>query len=235
MPLCKIADRLVQLNCRYGYTPRLCEEYTVDGGEADFTVSADESEIEELRASSDSKFSSGYLESLIIYRKLCLDMIRHDGFLLHGSAVEYNGGAYLFCAKSGVGKTTHTLLWRSEFGDAVGVINGDKPIIRRMENGTFNVYGTPWSGKENMNTNTSAPLKAICFIERGDHNECVEIDKKEAVKRLMTQVMMLGDRALMMTQIKLIDQMLKSVPTYRLVCLPDSEAAHVSFDAMVKK
>jgi hypothetical protein len=232
MPLCKIADRIVQLNCRYGYTPSLCRDYIVEGVEAEAEFSADEGEIEELRKTAGERFPRGYIESLVLYRKLCSDMLRHDGFLLHGSAVEYDGNAYLFTARSGVGKTTHTMLWLKEFAGEASVINGDKPIIRLVGD-KFMVYGTPWSGKENMNANTSAPLKAICFIERGDHNECYPIDKKEAVKLIMQQVMMISDKELMFSELRLVDKMLDSVSSYKLICLPNEDAARTSFNAMV--
>ena len=232
MPLCKIADRIIQLNCRYGYTPRICQDYTVESGEPEVVISATDNEINELKERSEHKLPDGYFESLVIYKKLCADMPRHDGFLMHGSAIEFDSRAYLFIAKSGVGKTTHTMLWKQEFGDAVGIINGDKPILRRVGDG-FRVYGTPWSGKEHYNTNTSAPLGAICVIERGDHNECMRLGEKDAVKAVMAQVMMPSDKSMMMLQLRLIDSLIKSVPVYKMICLPDTEAARVAFDTMI--
>ena len=233
MPLCKIADRIIQLNCRYGYTPRICADYAIEDGEPELVLSASEDEIAALRSRSEHKLPDGYFESLVLYRKLCADMPLCDGFLMHGSAVEFDRRAYLFTAKSGVGKTTHTMLWKQEFGDAVSIINGDKPILRRVGE-DFNVYGTPWSGKEHYNTNMSAPLSAICVIERGERNECVELSEREAVKAVMGQVMMHSDKTLALRQLRLIDMLIKQVPVYKMYCLPNAEAAHVAFDAMIK-
>ena len=42
--------------------------------------------------------------------------------------------AYLFCGSSGTGKTTHMLLWQKMLGDRFKFINGDKPIIRFIDN-----------------------------------------------------------------------------------------------------
>lgn len=232
MPLCKIADRIIQLNCRYGYTPRICADYAIEDGEPEVVISATDNEINELKERSEHKLPDGYFESLVIYKKLCADMPLCDGFLMHGSAIEFDSRAYLFTAKSGVGKTTHTMLWKQEFGDAVGIINGDKPILRRVGDG-FRVYGTPWSGKEHYNTNTSAPLGAICVIERGDHNECMRLGEKDAVKAVMAQVMMPSDKSMMMLQLRLIDMLIKQVPVYKMICLPDAEAARVAFDTMI--
>lgn len=46
------------------------------------------------------------------------------------------------------------------------ILNDDKPALRR-ESGVWQVYGTPWSGKEALNQNRNAPLRAICFLFQG--------------------------------------------------------------------
>ena len=72
-------------------------------------------------------------------------LLQYDGMLLHASCVEKDGKAYLFSAKSGTGKSTHTHLWLRAFPDS-RIINDDKPAVRRMD-GTFYACGTPFSGK----------------------------------------------------------------------------------------
>lgn len=234
MPLCKFADRLYQLNCRYGYTPRACAAYTESEGEPDAVIFANEEELAAMAAAAGSALPDGYLEYLVIYKKICLDMLLHDGFLMHGSAIECDGRGIIFTAKSGVGKTTHTLLWQQEFGDGVRIINGDKPIIRLDAKGEFRIYGTPWNGKEHFGCNMSAPLRAICFLERDTKNHCEKMDQKEAVRRLMGQVLLPGDKELMFSLLRLVDRLIADVPVFLLHCRPDAEAAHVAFDAIVK-
>lgn len=234
MPLCKFADRLYQLNCRYGYTPRICEPYTETEGTPDLTVSVSEEEIAAMAVSAGKNTPDGYLEFMVIYKKICLDMLRHEGFLMHGSAIELDGRGIVFTAKSGIGKTTHTLLWQQEFGDVVRIINGDKPIIRLDDKGEFRIYGTPWNGKEHLGCNMSAPLRAVCFLERDTENSCEKMEQKEAVKRLMGQVLFPNDRTLMMDLLRLVDRLISEIPVYLLHCRPDAEAAHIAYDAIVK-
>ncbi|MDD7517902.1 hypothetical protein [Ruminococcus flavefaciens] len=40
----------------------------------------------------------------------------YDTVLFHGSVIAVDGHGFLFTAKSGTGKSTHTRLWREYFG-----------------------------------------------------------------------------------------------------------------------
>ena len=93
------------------------------------------------------------------------DKVIYDTILFHGSAVAVDGIGYLFTAKSGTGKSTHTRLWRELFGERAVMLNDDKPLIKVSENGII-VYGTPWDGKHRLSTNTFVPLKGICFMSK---------------------------------------------------------------------
>mgnify|MGYP003335436350 CR=1 FL=1 len=107
------------------------------------------------------KNSKAYLLSgTLFYQQL----LKFDGMMLHASAAKYDGRVYLFSGPCGIGKTTHTKLWEKYFPGAV-VINDDKPALRR-EAGKWMVYGTPWCGKNGINSNASAPLAGICFLHR---------------------------------------------------------------------
>lgn len=54
------------------------------------------------------------METLAVYRKLAQLLVQEDILLMHGSVVAVDGQAYLFTAKSGIGKTTHTSLWMKQ-------------------------------------------------------------------------------------------------------------------------
>ncbi len=107
------------------------------------------------------------------------------GFL-HSSAVVVDGYAYLFSADSGTGKSTHTGLWLEHFKEKAFIINDDKPVLR-LENGQWFVYGTPWSGKTDLNINVKAKLGAIVFLERAKENHITPIEVKEAIPLFFNQ------------------------------------------------
>ena len=126
-------------------------------------------------------YPDSYLELLAIYRKIAVIMPEKGVFLMHGSALSFDGNGILFLADSGVGKSTHAKFWQKTFGDRIVMINDDKPLIKINDDGVF-IYGTPWSGKYGINTNISAPLKVMCEIKRSgtDRTYIEETDGKES-------------------------------------------------------
>ena len=53
-----------------------------------------------------------------------MKLLKHQGFMIHASAVEKEGKAYLFSAPSGTGKSTHAQLWRQTFkGEPIRIIS----------------------------------------------------------------------------------------------------------------
>ena len=153
-----------------------------------------------------------------------------NGILLHSSAVVYNGEAYLFSAPSGTGKSTHTQLWLKRFKGSY-ILNDDKPAIMLTDKGIY-VYGTPFSGKTDLNVNTGVPLKAICALERGEKNSISRIDNDEALYRILNQTVRPYNEDRMIQVLDILDKILTNVPMYKLYCNTDIEAAEVSYQAM---
>ena len=227
----KISDLVVAIDHRYPYVERFCREYTVPDGPADLTISVTAEEIERERG--DGRFSDGYCESLAIYRKLCQAMLAYDGILMHAAVIAIDGKAYAFAARSGTGKTTHIRQWQAAFGDRVTMVNGDKPILRRMD-GKFYACGTPWRGKEGMGGSGVCPLQAICFVERGEENRIRRMTSSEAIPRLFQQLLLPKEEAEVTPYMALVDQLMKTTEFYLLTCRPDPEAAQVAYEGMVE-
>ncbi len=118
---------------------------------------------------------------------------RFGGVLFHSAAVCVGRRAFLFAAPSGVGKTTHLRLLRARYGDRVRVINGDKPILRAVDDRMM-VYGSPWQGKENDGENISALLAAVFILCRAQENDCRRISCYEALPFLVRQAAMPDSR-----------------------------------------
>ncbi len=156
-----------------------------------------------------------------------------DGLMLHSSAIEMDGRAYLFSADSGTGKSTHTGLWKQVFGDKVTHINDDKPIIRKID-GKFIAFGTPWSGKTDLNSNISAPLAAIVFIERGETNSITPADAKkdQLAVRMLKQTPRPKRTDLLEAMLSTADELLTTVPIYKLKCDISEDAVYTSYNAL---
>lgn len=227
----KIAGLVIGINSKYEYVSRLCEEYKVSGdfstGKVDFSVSATEQEILEEQAGS-TETSLPYCESLCLYRAICLRLVPYDAFLMHSAALALDGEAYVFAAKSGVGKTTHMKLWMDEFGERTQVINGDKPIYRFMD-GVLHACGTPWQGKERLGSNIMVPVKAIYFLEQSAENRIRPLGEGEVIGRIFHQLLMPREEEELDRFVDLIERMITSVDCYLLSCNMEREAALLAY------
>ena len=179
--LCKIADLLVEIAEAGGLPPRLTEYLTVSDSPPDITIGTDIYDFSSYPHLSENDVI--YMESgLYFYCKL----LSFNGLMLHSSAVEYEGKAYLFSGPSGMGKSTHTRLWQKTFGSSAKVFNDDKPALRRLDDGWF-AYGTPWCGKDDININLKVPLAGICFLKRAETNSIRRLSDIEAVSAVISQ------------------------------------------------
>ncbi len=226
----RIADKTVEIESIHDEVHALCRDYAAQGA-PDFSVSVTQADIERERAFADAEYRDSYLETLAVYRKISEIMPTYDTFLFHGSAIEADGAGYLFAAPSGTGKSTHTRLWRELLGGRARMINDDKPLLR-VEKGGVTVFGTPWNGKHRLGSNIASPLRAVCFLERGEENSILVLRPEQAFPLLMGQVYRPRDGDAMRRTLQLLDSLCRSVGFYRLRCNRDPAAARLSFGAM---
>lgn len=223
----RLAELTVRVNNKYEYVKQLCRDYLIaDVPDPDLTVAVTDDEI---AAEQTADFHDAYLESIAVYRKIAEQIIRFDGILLHGVVLQTKGTGIAFLARSGVGKTTHAHLWKKLLGDAVCIVNGDKPLLRFID-GTLYAYGTPWAGKEGEQINMRTTLDKIGFIERGAENQCVEIDKLSALRQLAPAVYMPQDNRVAV--LDLMDRILSFARFYTIRCNTDPAAAQVAYEGM---
>ena len=158
-------------------------------------------------------------------------LVNFDGFMLHSSAVVLDDKAYLFSADSGVGKSTHTKLWKERFENAY-ILNDDKPALRIFEDEIY-VYGTPWNGKSSESVNKKVKLGGICFLYRNDKNVIRKLTSSEALQRMIRQTAQRKFKR--HTFEKLMghwDKLLQQCPIYEMGCLPDTEAVELAYQTM---
>lgn len=229
----ELAGVVITVHNRYPAVEKLCGEYITQGTASPvFTVEVSDEQID--REQSAGGFSKGYCESVCIYREIVKKIPKYGAFFLHASVVEVDGVSYAFMAKSGTGKSTHTSLWLKAFGERARIINGDKPLLRFVD-GQLYVYGTPWCGKEGYQINTSSPLKALCFLQRGEKNSIRRLNDNEIVNRLFHQVIMPESASDMEDFLKLLDRTVKEVPMWLLTCTISDEAVVTAYEAMSKE
>ena len=226
----EFAGKTVEVNSLYEAVHRYCAAYRTDAP-ADFSVTISQEDIEYERAREETPgHADAYLEELAVYRKVSEKMPYYDTILFHGSVIAVDGAAYVFTAKSGTGKSTHTALWRRLFGDRAVMVNDDKPLLHVGD--VVTAYGTPYDGKHKLSNKIAVPIKAVCILERAEENSIVKITRSEAYPMLVQQAYRPVDIAAMQKTLSLIDKMADSVELYRLGCNMDPDAARVAYEGM---
>ncbi|MBR5202607.1 MAG: hypothetical protein IKW45_05020 [Clostridia bacterium] len=156
------------------------------------------------------------------------ELLKHSGMMLHSSCVEKDGFAYLFSARSGTGKSTHTHLWLKNL-EGTRIINDDKPALI-YDNGMWYACGTPFSGKTDENLNVKIPVRAITFLHRSETNTVKRIPPFQAVGLLIEQTIKPADRNLAENMLELADLLLREIPVFSLGCNLDDDAAIIAYN-----
>ncbi len=155
---------------------------------------------------------------------LWFNIIKFNGIVFHSSAIYYKGDAILFSAPSGTGKSTHTNLWKKLFEEDVKIFNDDTPIIRIINHEIF-TYGTPWSGKTQINLPIKVPLKAIVSLKQGKINIAKTLETKDAFFRIFNETGKPAEKVLLNNMLDIITEISVNVPMYELEC-------DISYDAV---
>ncbi|OUP49446.1 hypothetical protein [Lachnoclostridium sp. An181] len=230
----KIADCVVEYDPLYEMMRRKMVPYQCEKQKRDIAITISE-EFCMNKQKENPHLSLEQCEYIFAGIQFYGKLLRYGGFVLHASAVVVDGEAYLFSADSGTGKSTHTKLWQSYFGeDKAVIINDDKPAIR-IEKGGCMVYGTPFSGKTDENRNQKAVLRGICMLERGEENQIRAISPKEALPLLMRQTLLPVHEDVVDELFSMLDAVLKKVPIYRMECNISEEAAVMAYKTMGRK
>ena len=161
-------------------------------------------------------------------------VVKYNAMLFHGSAVMCDGKGYVFTAPSGTGKSTHTRLL-TNFNSDISYINDDKPFIRYFEDeNKFYVYGTPWKGKHGLGSNVKVPLKAICFLSRGEVNEIEKVDSFSVLDQIFSQTVKPNDEKAVNSFTETLSKLMQLVDFYKLKCNMESDAPKTSFNGMIR-
>ena len=175
-------------------------------------------------------FPDPYLDRTSIQRKIAEALFDRNILVLHGSVIAVDGNGYLFTARSGTGKSTHTRFWRETFGNRAVMVNDDKPFLR-ME-AQILVCGAPWSGKHGLDTNITVPLKGICILERGPENRIRPMEPSEALPMLLHQSHHPLEESKHPQLQTMVEDLAHRIPLWKMECSLDPKAAEVAFEAM---
>ena len=221
----KIAEIKINVNSHHSGLLYRCKDFLCDGGNIDCIIDP---------YSDNSKFLDIAEENFVAFRMFADRLYKYDAYLLHSAFIKMNDRGIAFAAQSGVGKTTHILLWKRLFGNDMLIINGDKPVVRFIDD-SFYAFGTPWNGKEKMGCNAKAKFTDLCFIERSETNSITRITQSESLERIINQVYMPKDALALKTTLDLINKTLNLTSQWLIKCNTDITAAQIAYDGIFKE
>ena len=236
----ELAGVPAEVRCRFEENREFLRDYftekeplfTVEPAEEDLLqIQQDFDRTDEAEGRVKHRYQEHFLENNAIHALLAEKLVNYGVLLMHGSALCMDGQAYIFTAKSGTGKSTHTRLWREVFGERVWMINDDKPLLR-IEGERVTVYGTPWDGKHHLSRNASAPLKAIICLTRDEKNHISPMRKADAFPTVMKQAYASRKPETMLKIIELERKLLNAGEFYTLGCNMEREAVAVAWEGM---
>ena len=236
----KIAGQTGEVTSLFDSSRDYCRKYLTED-QPDFSVTVAREDLafeqEALRQEALEEgikvrvFTDPFLERTAIQRKFAEYLFDQSVLMTHGSTVAVDGKAYLFTAKCGTGKSTHTRLWRQVFGDRAQMVNDDKPFLKITEEGVL-ACGSPWSGKHGLDTNITVPLQGICILQRGKENQIHRIAPEEAVSMLLHQSYCPLAPEKHDRFEELVKLLAERTPLWQMQCNMDPVAAEISHKAM---
>ena len=235
MQVYRIAEMNIAVDARYDYTTEYLLGYLTDSEDYELYIKVTDEMIAYERGLNveihGDPFNDGICESVAILRVICDYIIQKGGFFLHCSCLRFDGGAIIFTAPSGTGKSTHAALWRRVFGDRVEMINDDKPLVREKD-GAFTIYGTPWNGKHHIGSNISAPIRAVFFLQQAPENSAEPVDAFTALSLLLQQTVLPTDRGDMTALLDMLGQLIERTSMYKLRCNISDDAVYTAYRAI---
>ena len=150
------------------------------------------------------------------------------GALLHTCGVEYAGRAWLFCGKSGAGKSTTARLWRAAGAE---LLNDDR-IILRLINGVPHACSTPWHGSIGEVRAKNVPLGGVFQLEQARENEAAALPPRERLHRLTANLIApFHQREPMQAILETLAAIAETTPVFRLRFTPDDRAVREAMRA----
>ena len=171
---------------------------------------------------------------------------RQGFFAIHSASILYRDQVWIFSGHSGMGKSTHTNLWKEQFGTEI--INGDLNLIgwnigkqdssgqnvnKLGSKGHPIVYGMPWCGTSGIASTKSYPLGGIVLLGRSDNDHFELLTNDQKIVRVMQRMISPVWKEEMLNQnLTCAEKLAKQIPIFYFLCTKEPSAAGRMKDAI---
>ena len=108
-------------------------------------------------------------------------LLRLGAVVLHACGVVVDGRGYVFCGRSGIGKTTMARMWRER---GAILLNDDRVILRVIDH-EVRLFSSPWHGEERQVKAGNVPLAGLFHLTQAPAHTLNPIDGALASARLV--------------------------------------------------
>ena len=214
-------------------------------------------QIREAHMTSDGRFAQIYVkgvdkektkeELFHAIRHFFLFFAQRQGFFaIHSASILYRDQVWIFSGHSGMGKSTHTNLWKEQFGTEI--INGDLNLIgwnigkqdssgqnvnKLGSKGHPIVYGMPWCGTSGIASTKSYPIGGIVLLGRSDNDHFELLTNDQKIVRVMQRMISPVWKEEMLNQnLTCAEKLAKQIPIFYFLCTKEPSAAGRMKDAI---
>lgn len=170
---------------------------------------------------------------------------RQSFFAIHSASILYRDQVWIFSGHSGMGKSTHTNLWKEQFGTKI--INGDLNLIgwssgkqdssrqnadKPSSKGHPIVYGMPWCGTSGIASTKSYPLGGIVLLGRSDNDHFEPLTNDQKIVRVMQRMISPVWEEMLNQNLTCAEKLAKQIPIFYFLCTKKPSAAERMKDAI---
>ncbi len=170
------------------------------------------------------------LDELVVMHRLG----RERGVEVHAAGLydvdlrEAGRGGFLFIGHSGAGKSTTSRLWRERRN--VTILSDDRIILRKQD-GQVWMHGTPWHGEAAYAAAEKSKIDKLFILEHAPANRITQLRGSQAVGELMARSFLpFYDGPALESTMAFLEEIVETIPCYRLEFLPDSSAVETVLD-----
>jgi hypothetical protein len=147
-----------------------------------------------------------------------LALVDAHGLVVHAASLVRHGRAFLFCGRSGSGKTTIARL------SPDATLLSDELSIVRIEDRRARCYGTPfWGELARAGEACAASLHAIYFLHHASRHAVESVGPRHALERLLPNVVFFArDADLTARVLGIAADLVEVVPCFDLFFRPDA-------------